>query len=40
MKYCIETSSMAEAEADSDSACLKLSQVTFPAKAGQWRFNY
>jgi plasmid stabilization system protein ParE len=34
MKYRIEISSVAEAEAD--SACLQLSQVTFPERAGQW----
>jgi plasmid stabilization system protein ParE len=34
MKYRIEISSVAEAEAD--SACLLLSQVISPEKAGQW----
>jgi plasmid stabilization system protein ParE len=34
MKYRIEISSVAEAEAD--SACLQLSQVTSPKRAGQW----
>jgi hypothetical protein len=38
MKYRMEISSVAEAEAD--GTYLQLSQVTFPAKAGQWRFNY
>jgi len=34
MKYCIEISSVAEAEAD--SAFLRLSQATSPARASQW----
>ncbi len=34
MKYRIEISSVAEAEAD--SACLQLSQMTSPERAGQW----
>jgi len=34
MKYCIEISSMAEAEAD--SAFLRLSQITSLVKANQW----
>lgn len=34
MKYQIEISSVAEAEAD--SAFLRLSQATSPAKASQW----
>jgi hypothetical protein len=34
MKYRIELSSVAEAEAD--SACLQLSQVTSPTRASQW----
>jgi plasmid stabilization system protein ParE len=34
MKYRIEISSVAEAEAD--SACLQLSQVISPERAGQW----
>jgi plasmid stabilization system protein ParE len=34
MKYHVEISSVAEAEAD--SACLQLSQATSPERAGQW----
>jgi plasmid stabilization system protein ParE len=34
MKYRIEISSMAEAEAD--SACLQMSQMTSPGRASQW----